>query len=337
MERAIVFDAGGTYLRSGALLAGGELRQYGKRRLKNHLGGCAPGEIWSDLSAAILGILKERAPHAPRSLPLVIAFPGPVTRTGRVLSAPSLTGQAGCPYELGAELGRLTGHPVHLLNDMSAATWYLGTRSPSGRFLAVTVSSGIGSKIYDQSRSPAVLDDVPHAGEIGHLVVDDAADAPLCDCGARGHLGAIASGRGIERAARRAAREDPEGFRGSLCARDFGATPERLTNEEHLVPAAARGDAWALAVVRGCTAPLARTICAVLLGAGLDEVAVIGGFAQSLGQPYVRILGEELAKVATYELLRERAVGRIRLAEAGEETCLLGAAAYAGRLAGAGA
>jgi len=336
MERAIVFDVGGTHLRSGALLADGTVGHVEKRRLKSHVDGYEPGVIWADLVEAIVAIVREKTPAAPRPAPLVIAFPGPVAAGGRVLSAPSLTGREGCPHELGAELGRRIGRSVHLLNDVSAAAWYIGTQTGAGRFVVVTVSSGIGSKIYDRSRSPAVMGDAPYAGEIGHLVVDDAADAPTCDCGARGHLSAVASGRGIERAARRVALSDPEAFGNSLCARELGATPERLTNEEHLVPAAVQTDAWALGVVRSCTIPLARALCTLLLGAGLDEVAVIGGFAQGLGQPYVRILGEEFARIATYETLGERPASRIWLAKAGEETCLLGAAEYAARMLGAG-
>ena len=70
-----------------------------------------------------------------------------------------------------------------------------------------TVSSGIGSKMFDRKSSQGVIDHLPYAGEIGHIVINDDAHAPVCDCGAKGHLQAIASGRGIERAARREAPE----------------------------------------------------------------------------------------------------------------------------------
>lgn len=334
MERAIVFDVGGTYLRSGVLFADGKLGRVERQRLESHVDGYEAAAIWNEIVEAIVDFVEELAPCASPSAPLVVAFPGPVAAGGRVLSAPSLIGSRGCPYDFGRELGHRTGRPVHLLNDLSAAAWYVGTQTDANRFMVVTVSSGIGSKIYDRSQSPAVLDQIPYAGEIGHLVVNDAADAPVCDCGGRGHLGAIASGRGIERAACRTALRDPEEFGRSLCAREFGAQAGRLTNEDHLVPAAVQGDEWALGIIRSCTVPLARALCTVLLGAGLDEVAVIGGFAQRLGQPYLRILGEEFARIATYEPLGEDPAKRIWLAKAGEETCLLGAAEYAALLLG---
>ena len=104
------------------------------------------------------------------------------------------------------------------LNDVSAAAWYLSSRTRARRFLVVTVSSGIGSKLFDRDHPAGVIDDPPYAGEIGHVVVDPGDDAPLCGCGGRGHLGAISSGRGTER-----------------LARERAAFPT-LTNEEHLAP-----------------------------------------------------------------------------------------------------
>lgn len=76
--------------------------------------------------------------------------------------------------------------------------------------MAVTVSSGIGSKLCDRP--------------------------PVCDCGGRGHLGAIASGRGIERAVQRHAREDLLGFRASQLG-SMEIEAEQIRNEEHVVPA----------------------------------------------------------------------------------------------------
>src|SRR5205823_8314994 len=130
---------------------------------------------------------------------------------------------------------------------------------PCRRFMVVTVSSGIGSKIFDAGNARGVIDDLPYAGEIGHAKADESDDAPACDCGGKGHLGAIASGRGILRYAKRVAAIDPA-FLQSMCAGHFGATPGSLTNEDHLVPAAQLGDPWALNVVRHCTAPLARVL-----------------------------------------------------------------------------
>lgn len=113
---------------------------------------------------------------------------------------------------MAGELERVTRRPVVMLNDLSAAAWHLAESTPLNRFLVVTVSSGIGSKIFGRCHPLGVIDDLPYAGEIGHVVVDESSDTLVCDCGGRGHLGAIASGRGIERSARRQAALFPAAF-----------------------------------------------------------------------------------------------------------------------------
>jgi predicted NBD/HSP70 family sugar kinase len=197
------------------------------------------------------------------------------------------------------------------------------------RFMVVTVSSGIGSKIFDRCHPKGVLDDVVYAGEIGHLVVDESPSAPECDCGGKGHLGAIASGRGIERRARRLAQSTPS-FVQSACAAQFGATPETLNNEEHLVPAARLGDCWALGVVRQCTEPLARVLLAAVFAAGLERVVVIGGLALSLGEVYRDLLQEAVGKRCDYRMMSGRLGEMIVMGD--KDACLLGAAAYARQL-----
>ena len=226
-------------------------------------------------------------------------------------------------------LERKTGRSVHMLNDISAAAWHFGETIPADRFLVVTVSSGVGSKVFDRRHARQVLDDAPYAGEIGHLVVDESDAAPLCECGGKGHLGAIASGRGVEKYARRKACAGDAQFRLSSCAR-MCAKPEMLANETHIVPAALAGDPWALAVVRHCTQPLARTLLPVIFAAGLQRVIVIGGFALSLGEVYRKLLVYALESRCNYRVM----VGRLdRMVMLGDsEACLLGAAAYARRV-----
>jgi predicted NBD/HSP70 family sugar kinase len=166
-------------------------------------------------------------------------------------------------WELARNVTERPGASVSMSSDavrlISAAAWHVSQTVAARRFMVVTVSSGIGSKIFDRCYPNGVLDDVVYAGEIGHLVVDQTPGAPQCDCGGSGHLGAIASGSGIERQARRLAHSDPS-FLQSACALRFGATPGNLNNEEHLVPAARLRDAWALGVVRQCTEPLAQVL-----------------------------------------------------------------------------
>jgi glucokinase len=261
-----------------------------------------------------------------------MAFPGPVSLGGQILDAPTLIGTGGPMPDLRAELSARTGRTVYLLNDVSAAAWYLSTRTEARRFLVVTISSGIGSKLFDRAHAAGVIDDPPYAGEIGHVVVDARVGAPNCDCGGRGHLGAISSGRGIERLARETAVLHPREFAQSLCTLQFGATAATLTNEHHLAPAARLRDGWVLQVLRRASEPLARVLVTMIAGCGLEKVLLIGGFADSVAPAYLEIVRDLAERACQYRVLQGRIGKMIEAGEANEEVCLRGAALFARRL-----
>ncbi len=104
--------------------------------------------------------------------------------------------------ELGPALEFKLRLPVRMDNDvntLAVAERYFGAGRDAANFLMVTVGRGVGlglvvgGEIYRGSRG--------EAGEFGHMTVDTSADAPLCNCGKRGCLEAIASDYGILRAA----------------------------------------------------------------------------------------------------------------------------------------
>jgi len=104
--------------------------------------------------------------------------------------------------ELGPALEFKLRLPVRIDNDvntLAVAERYFGAGRDMANFLLVTLGRGIGlgivvgGEIYRGSHGGA--------GEFGHMTVDTAADAPLCNCGKRGCLEAIASDYGILRAA----------------------------------------------------------------------------------------------------------------------------------------
>lgn len=328
---AIVFDLGGTHFRAGIVTASGRLEKVRIERLDHCGQRLTSAAVWSRVVNSILQTTTtaEESGDVDPGAPIVIAFPGPVEAGKRILRAPTLLGESSDPPDLHRAIWEVTRREVILLNDVSAATWHLSTRIDTGRFMVVTVSSGIGSKIFDHSSSRGVLDDQPFAGEIGHWTVDTSPDAAQCDCGGRGHLGAIASGRGIENTARIAAREDLAGFSSSACFTRFGATPSTLRNESHLVPAVLADDVWATTIVTRCTAKLACCLGAVAMALGLEKIVVMGGFASALGEPYIRILRNAFTEHTRGGFWVGNADACIELIPRGEEVGLLGAAAYA--------
>jgi len=323
---ALLVDLGGTQLRCGVADDARGVRVVRRARIRNFSDGCRLGEIWDGIVAAVAEFAAGVRGVVPPAAPVVVSFPGPVLNGRRILDAPTVAGPSCKLPDLRAVLAERTGRDVHILNDISAAAWHVSETVAARRFMVVTVSSGIGSKIFDRCHPKGVLDDVAYAGEIGHLAVDESPGAPECDCGGAGHLGAIASGRGIERRARHLAQSDPSFVR-SACAARFGGTPETLNNEAHLVPAARLGDSWALGVVRHCTEPLARVLLAAVFATGVERVVIIGGFALGLGKVYQDLLEEEMAKRCTYRVMSGFLEQLLVMGD--DDVCLRGTAAFA--------
>ncbi|MFD8565362.1 ROK family protein [Streptomyces sp. NPDC059639] len=257
---------------------------------------------------------------APRAVG--VAFAGPITAAGLVLAAPTVWGGRGEPLPLGARLTARLGVPVVVVNDLTAAAWrYAATEDEP--FCLLTVSSGIGNKVF---RSGEILLDADgHGGELGHWTCDTSPDAPLCDCGGRGHLGAIASGRGVLAAARRAATADPDGFAGSLLsALTPGGRAAALTNEA-LAAAVRADDPFATSVLRSTLTPLAQAIASVFTSIGICRYIVMGGFALAVGERYRRLLVGELVRLGCFGLAADRVDAMVALGVADDDHGLIGA------------
>ncbi len=326
---AIVIDIGGTHIRCAVADENASLLHVQKKRVASFLLGHSPDRVWEEIIDIIAAYEQGFRNMVPKEAQIVISFPGPIAHPSHILSAPTLVGKDAEMPDLQSEIAKRTGRATYIINDISAAAWHISRTMTADRFLVVTVSSGIGSKIFDRLHPRGVLDDAPFAGEIGHIKIDASPDAPVCDCGGRGHLGAIASGRGIERFARLQAKQDKMRFDQSACVTTFHGAAHTLTNEEHIVPAAKMHDAWALDIIRRGTGPLARALLLLTAGLGLDRIAVIGGFAVSLGTIYLDILRNEMMDSCDFEILSSKIPDLLTMDSAHEEACLQGAAIYA--------
>ncbi len=223
-----------------------------------------------------------------------IAFPGPVDGAGMVAQAPTLWGSALLqPLDLAKAFGeRVGGCPIQVANDLTAAGFRY--REPDSNFCIVTVSSGVGNKVF--LGGWPVLGPNQRGGEIGHWRVDDAADAAPCDCGGRGHLGALASGRAVREHARSLAEKECDLLRASSL-RDFDfladlPEPDSGVSEMHRALASAyrNGDDFARAVVAKGARPMGKALALLHLGLGLERFIIMGGWAQALGPHYLKDL-----------------------------------------------
>ncbi len=294
----IAVDCGGSHLRAAPATGEGRLGAVSRAATPAELG---------DLAAVIAGLVGD--PGAAQALGVGVA--GLVDGEG-VLWAPHSRGSA---PGLAADLRQRLGIPVVVDNDANMAARaeaMLGAGSGHAMVLMVTVGTGIGGglvidKVLQRGRA--------HLGEIGHMILDPA--GPECACGLRGCWEAVASGRALDREARRLA-SAPSGALAGL---------EHAPDGADLIAAAAAGDPGAIAAVEVVATALGRGLAALV--AALDpDVIVVGGGVAAAGEA---LLGP--ARRAMMDSTSGRAVRRetpIVPARFGGDAGLVGAALAAG-------
>ena len=284
----LVFDVGGTLLRA-ALFEDGHLLSRAES-----LSASARGD-GSDPVTTLVERMKSLADDVVegRRAPIAVgvAFPGPVDTHDRVHEAPTLWGaQLPEPVELGRWVSRTVGGlPVTVVNDLTAAGYRYAERHRD--FCLVTVSTGIGNKVF--LGGEPVLGEQHRGGEIGHWRVDDDPDAPTCDCGGVGHLGAVASGRATPHLFARASRAHPS----LLTTSPLGRSPATPSNEA-VADAFRSGDAFARELVAIGANALGSALALVHTAIGLEHFIVTGGFARALGPDYLVLLRAAAAQHA---------------------------------------
>jgi len=292
----LVFDVGGTQLRAAVWDADrSRLSQVHAVDAPSHAR--HPELSWTELRerlVAEMSSLRRTLDPEGHFRSVAIAFPGPVDPERRVLAAPTLWGGLGrYPYDLESDLGaRWPGARIQILNDVSAAGYrYCGELD--GTFCIVTVSTGIGNKVFSGGRP--LVGCAGRGGEIGHLQIDPGLDAAVCDCGGRGHLAAYASGRGLVARAREESERDPEGFRRSLLATEMGIHPAAITAEA-LALAYAADDEWATRHATRAARALAGVLAALCMGVGVERFVLIGGLAIGLGPRFAESVRTSLVE-----------------------------------------
>jgi len=126
---------------------------------------------------------------------ITVAAPGPTNPyTGVVFRAPNIPAWRDLP--LAQELRQRFYVPAAVGNDANLAAlaeWKYGAGRGHHHLLYLTISTGIGGGIIVDDR--LLLGFQGLAAELGHITVIP--DGPLCGCGHRGHLEALASGPAI--------------------------------------------------------------------------------------------------------------------------------------------
>ncbi|HYN88119.1 MAG TPA: ROK family protein [Ardenticatenaceae bacterium] len=191
MSRYVVgVDLGGTHLRAALVDDTGTIIGQLKRRTMADEG---PERVFENLADAIIAVSAEM----PRKtlLGVGVAAPGPVdTEAGVVHAPPNLPGWGIVP--LAEILSRRTGLPIRVGNDANLAAvgeHTFGAGVGLSNLIYLTISTGIGGGVIADNR--LLLGQRGLAAELGHILI--VPHGPICSCGLRGHLEALAAGPAI--------------------------------------------------------------------------------------------------------------------------------------------
>jgi len=243
-----------------------------------------------------------------------VASPGPLNpHSGVIIATPNIKEWRDFP--LTEKLARRFAVPVFLDNDANMAClgeWKFGAGQGHENVLYLTISTGIGGGVIAEGKLLQGFHGL--AAELGHTTV--LPDGPLCGCGKRGHVEAIASGTGIAAY-----------VRGKIAAGSASSLESKKNfNARDVAGAAQQGDALALEAFEKAGFYLGLAVANFL--AAFDPSIVIfgGGVSRSgnlLFEPFERSLRQHCFSPAYLENLQ------IANAALGDEAGLLGALALA--------
>ncbi|HVB54715.1 MAG TPA: ROK family protein [Candidatus Acidoferrales bacterium] len=284
-------DLGGTWLRVGLAGPDGQVRHQGRART-------AASDGPAGVLAQIEGLVREAVAAEPDArlsrLVLAIGVPGPVdVGAGVVEGAPNLPGWRRVPVR--DRLEQMLGCQCLIEHDANLgalAEHRRGTGRGTQDFVYVTVSTGIGAglilggQLYRGHQGSA--------GEFGHMVI--LPDGPLCNCGNRGCLEAVASGTAI--------------------ARQMG-----VGSAAEVGRLAAAGDVAAQRVLSQAARYVGLALGGLINLLNPEAVAVGGGVVAYAPQFWTEIL----TGVADASFASVRRTCRIEQAELGEDQGLVGA------------
>ena len=264
-------DLGGSSVKLGLFTTKGELLEKWSipTRLENN-----GAYIVSDIAAAILAKMKERAIPADEVQGVGLDVPGPVLKDGTVTVCVNVGwGRFNVREELEQALGGLR---VCVANDANAAALgeqWMGAGKGHQNVVMVTLGTGVGGGIIVDGH---ILEGAHGSGaEIGHMLMlnEDEVDVP-CNCGLRGCLEQASSASRVVDYAKKLLRETD--LDSPLRALDDFAAKE-------VCDACAAGDKLATRAIDRCCNTLGRALG--ILGTCIDpEIFLIGGGMAGAGE-----------------------------------------------------
>jgi glucokinase len=241
------------------------------------------GRIYQTIDEAVAGVPAEQI------VAIGIGAPGPLNpTTGVIREAPNLPGWANVP--LRNLIGERYQRPTFLGNDANLAALaehLYGAARGVPDMIYLTISTGIGSGVISGGR--LLLGAQGLAAEAGHTVVEPS--GPVCSCGLRGHLEALAAGPAITRDVVGRIKAGKKSLLVRLVDGDLGRINARLVNE-----AAQAGDKLSIGAYRRAGRYLGIGI-ANLLHLFNPRSVVLGGSVTKAGKLLLEPMQETIRQL----------------------------------------
>jgi glucokinase len=309
------FDLGGTKMMAAICDSGFQVLGRKRKATKGSEG----AEAGIDrVNSAIRRALEEADVEIDRIAGIGIGVPGPLDlENGIVLETPNL-GWSNLPIR--DILEEEFGVPVVLVNDVDAGVYgesLFGAARDAKCVIGLFPGTGIGGgcvrngEIFTGHRYSCF--------EIGHIQVQP--DGPLCGCGRRGCLEAVASRLAISSGAARAA------FRGQAPALKARAGTD-LSNIRSgaLAESIREGDTVVEQIVRDAARQLGVAAASLVNILGPDMILLGGGLVEALPGIYV----EEVQRAAEQQVMPSfQNTFKVAVASLGDFASVKGAAAWA--------
>ncbi len=314
-QLVIGIDLGGTKINTALVDRAGNILAHDFRETLTFQG---PDAVIARMVDAAHQVMALASVASDQVAAVGVCAPGPLDLdAGLVLSPPNLPGWDRVP--LRQHIAEALGMPALLENDANAAALgenRFGAGQGTAHMIYVTASTGIGGGL--------ILDGTLYhgasglAGEIGHQTI--LPQGPVCGCGNRGCLEAVASGTAIARRARESvARGVP-----TLIAELSAGDPDRIS-AKLVAKAASEGDEEADMIISQAMDYLGIGI-ANLVNLFNPELIVIGGGLTNLGE---RLFGPVRRAIDRNAFPSAAQAVHVVAAELGDDVGALGAAALA--------
>jgi glucokinase len=311
--RAVGIDLGGTKIAFGLVDENGQLLNLLRYDTE------AQGGYGAVVKQVVEGVQQLKALSPVPISGIGIGVAGQVEPvTGAVVFAPNLDWR---DVPLRADVEKACAVPAAVTNDVRAALWgewLFGSGRGAEDLLCIFIGTGIGGGIVSGGK---VLKGCSNtAGEIGHITVD--LHGPLCTCGNRGCMEALAGGWALARRAREAVETDP--VSGGTVLKTAGGKVENITAKT-LVKAFYAGDALAIKIIGKAIDALAAGISALVNALNPCQIILGGGIIEGMPEMVSRIEKGVRSRALS------AATGRLVISDSklGAEAGIIGAAALA--------